>query len=286
MLKDIVCGVKAQVNNRVLNLENITELALTAFFAGGHVLLSGQAGLGKTKWAMALAHALGLNCKSERFCNDLKPNELQNIMFSQVFMAEAIGYAHPRVQSIITEAMENKAIIFGDKEHPNPFFVIATQDEGQTLPEFLRDRFMLKLTIPYPGIVAEKQLLQIYHESKTPEPAPLPVCNLEAIAKAKEEVQAVTVEDAVFNYIISIVETARRVGAVSVGPSPRGSIAMMMASKAYAALQGRDYVTTEDVRRFALPVLRHRLKLKPDALQEGVQVDHIIEGVLGGKKNV
>jgi len=288
MLIDIAKGVKTQISSRVLNMEDMTEMALAAFFAGGHILLSRQVGLGKTEWAGALAQALGMTCKTERFYNDFQPGgELhQGPVPTQIYMAEAVGYAHPRVQTIISEAMDrtNKTNKKSASDCPitEPLFIIATYDEA--LPDFLCDRFMLKMTVPYPGIAAEKQLLQMHHAGIAPDPAPLPVCNLEAIVQAKEEVCAVAVEDSIFNLIISIAETTRRIGAVKTGVSPRGSIALMTASKAYAALQGRDYVMADDVKALAIPVLSHRIRLKPDALKEGVQAEHIIEGILNGRK--
>jgi len=269
MLREIVNGVKTQIGNRVLNREKITELALAAFFAGGHVLLTGPSGLGKTVWAGALAQAMGLSFKKELFMHDY-PSEPS---FSQVYMAKQIASAPSRAKSSLLEAMDDQA----------QFFIIATMDEGQILPEPLKDRFMLSLNIAYPGIAAEKQLLMLHNEAKK-ELAPYPVCNQEAIQQAKREVAAITVEEPIFNYIISIVETTRRVGAFASGASPRGSKALLEAAKVYAAIHGRDYCTTDDVRNMAPHVLRHRVKLQPEAIQEGLQVDTIIEGILAGRK--
>jgi len=222
MLKDIVDGVKTQISKNVLNRDNITEVALAAFFAGGQVLITGSTGLGKNEWAKSLTKSLDIE----------------------------------------------------------PFITVATQEESDTLPDATKDRFMIKLHMSYPGIAAEKQLLQMYHNGTFVGPKLLPVCNQEAILQAKEEVQAVAVDDPIFNYIISIIETTRRMGAVITGASPRGGIALLQSSKAWAAVKGRDYVMQHDVTTMALPVLRHRLKLKPDAIAEGIQPDHIIESIL------
>jgi len=282
MLRDIVLGVKAQVSEQVLNQENMTELALAAFFAGGHMLLTGPTGLGKTDWAQAIAQALGLTCSNKRHNDELEYNK--EPLFSQVFVADAVKTVGH--QDSLIELVDMQAQYADSKCYalPEPFFMIATHDGAQTLSEALNDRFMIKLPMNYPGIVAEKLLLQRHHSGNATRQKLLPVCNLEAIAQAKAEVQAVAVEDGIFNYIISIVETTRRVGAVATGASPRGSIALLMAAKAWAAIQGRDYVVAEDVRSLALPVLRHRIKLKPDAVQEGVQPDQIIEGILAGRR--
>jgi MoxR-like ATPase len=172
-----------------------------------------------------------------------------------------------------------------------PFFVMATQNpieyEGTyPLPEALTDRFMMKILITYPGVTAEKQMLQMYHEgfdaSKLP---PLePVCGADEIAAARREIAAVTVDEAMFNYIVSVVETTRRVGAVQFGASPRGSVALLLASKAYAAVNGRDFVIPDDVHMLSLPVLRHRILIKPEAEIEGITADQVIESILSQVK--
>jgi len=185
--------------------------------------------------------------------------------------------------------MEERAITIDGQTHrlEEPFFVIATQNpleyEGTyPLPEALTDRFMMKINITYPGVTAEKEMLQMYHEGfSSGKLADLAsVCSALDIAQARHEIQNVAVEDGVFNYIVSIVETTRRVGAVQYGSSPRGSVALLMAAKAYAGLQGRDFVIPDDVRYLALPVLRHRLIIKPEAEIEGITADQIIESIL------
>ncbi|MCL2360782.1 MAG: MoxR family ATPase [Defluviitaleaceae bacterium] len=271
MLREIASGVKTQIGNTVLNRENMTDLCLAAFFAGGHILLDGPTGLGKTIWAEALAQALGLTFKYERFI----PDDPTEPAFAQVYMAKELADAPPKIINTMTKAMEDPHELL---------FIIATMEEEQNLHPSLNDRFMLSLPIPYPGITAEKQLLQIHHETKPDNDPSFPVCNPEAISQAKAEAASIMVEEPIFNYIISITETTRRVSAVATGASPRGSIALLKAAKAYGAIQGRDYATTDDVRTMALPVLRHRLKLKPDAIKEGVQPDQIIEGILAGRK--
>ncbi|MCL2528450.1 MAG: MoxR family ATPase [Defluviitaleaceae bacterium] len=285
MLKDIVCGVKSQLNNLVLNQENMTEIALAAFFAGGHILLVGPAGLGKTQWAQTLAQTLGMPYKREWLMQGTQPHEVfggdQHRRIAQVLIAEEIDSANPRVKTILMDTMENQAAAIEGHctPMPEPFFVIATNNTPCTLPEALNDRFMLSMQVSYPGLAAEKQLLQMYHEGK-PSQTPVPVCNPEAIAQAKEEVNAIIAEEEIFNYILSIVETTRRAAAVATGASPRGSIALLLAAKAYAAINGRDFVETKDVQSLALPVLRHRIVLKPEAIKEGILPDHIIESIL------
>jgi len=300
MLKDIVSGVKAQVSEKILNREFLTEMALASFFAGGHILLTGGVGLGKKAWTKAIAGALGLSWEQVRLDEDsslydaIVPHEIKTEshvsntgtqpLLSQVFLAEGIAALQPRLQAFFADAMEETTISLYDRTYQRvePFFLIATKGDAGNLSGCLNDRFMMQLPLTYPGVAAEKQLLQMHHNGE-PMPSLYPVCNPEAIIQAKEEVQAVTVDEAIFNNIVSIAETTRRVGAVITGASPRGSIALLQASKAYAAIQGRNYVTQEDVRTVAMPVLRHRLKLKPEAVKEGLEPDYIVESILAGK---
>ena len=247
MLKNIAESINAQISSHVLNQEALSKLALAAFFAGGHILLTGPTGLGKTTWARAFAGALCVNCSQVRLTNDIRYDE-----------------------------------IFGTGQHTG--FVIATHEENLVLSESLKDRFMMTLHVNYPGVVAEKQILQMHHVNDVNNQEFTPLYTPEVLIQAKQEVQAVAVEDAIFNYIISIVETTRRVGAVQTGVSIRGSIALLQAAKAYAAINGRDYVELDDVRSLALPVLRHRINLKPDAINEGMQADRIIESIIAGRR--
>jgi len=309
MLKELADNIKQQINNRVLNQENLTELALTAMFAGGHVLIEGVPGLAKTLWARSLAQLLSVGCKRVQFTSDLMPSDIlgtkvfnqqtgqfelrKGPLFTQLFLADEINRTPPKTQSALLEIMEERAITIDGQTHimDEPFFVMATQNpieyEGTyPLPEALTDRFMMKILITYPGVAAEKQMLQMYHEGFNASKLQdlYPVCSAAQIAEAKQEIQSVTVDDAVFNYIVSVIETTRRVGAVLFGASPRGSVALLLASKAYAAINGRDFVIPDDVRMLALPVLRHRILIKPEAEIEGITADAVIENILSQVK--
>jgi len=327
VLKNIADILKERLNSRVLNQENLTELAITAMFAGGHVLIEGVPGLAKTLWARSLAQLLSVECKRVQFTSDLMPSDIlgtkvfnqhsgtfelrKGPLFTRLFLADEINRTPPKTQSALLEVMEERSITIDGITHTmeEPFFVMATQNpieyEGTyPLPEALTDRFMMKLLITYPGVAAEKQILQMYatygghsrehaEDGLTYDPKPeglsalenlSPVCGAAEIAGAKEEIKAVTVEDGVLNYIVSVVETTRRVGAVQFGASPRGSVALLLAGKAYAAIQGRDYVIPDDIHTLALPVLRHRILLKPEAEIEGITPDQVIESILSQVK--
>ena len=308
-VKNLSSNIKAQLNSRVLNQEHLTELALTAMFAGGHVLIEGVPGLAKTLWAKTMAGLMNVTCKRVQFTSDIMPSDIlgtkvfnqrttefelrKGPLFTQLFLADEINRTPPKTQSALLEVMEERAITIDGETHKleEPFFVMATQNpieyEGTyPLPEALTDRFMMKLSITYPGVAAEKQMLEMYHRGVNPGQLDnlTPVCTAADIAQARQEIQNITVEDGVFNYIVSIVETTRRIGAVQFGSSPRGSVALLLASKAYAALQGRDFVIPDDVYFLAVPVLRHRIMLKPEAEIEGITTDQVIEGILSQVK--
>lgn len=307
MLLNLTNSIKTQLNSRILNQENLTDLALTALFAGGHVLIEGVPGLAKTLWARSLASLLSVDCKRVQFTSDLMPSDIlgtkvfnqqtgmfelrKGPLFTQLFLADEINRTPPKTQSALLEVMEEHAITIDGQTHvlDEPFFVMATQNpveyEGTyPLPEALTDRFMMKLLITYPGVAAEKQMLQMYHEGFSHNEEITPICTAEDIKNAKLEIKNVAVEDGIFNYIVSVIETTRRVGAVQYGSSPRGSVALLLASKAYAALQGRDFVIPDDVHFLSKPILRHRIILKPEAEIEGITTDQVIDSILAQVK--
>jgi MoxR-like ATPase len=214
-------------------------------------------------------------------------------LFTQLFLADEINRTPPKTQSALLEVMEERAITIDGQTHEmqEPFFVMATQNpieyEGTyPLPEALTDRFMMKIQITYPGVSAEKQMLQMYHENSNAFKLQdlTPLFTAQQIADAKKEISAVTVDDALFNYIVSVVETTRRVGAIQYGASPRGSVALLLAAKSFAAINGRDFVIPDDIHTLSLPVLRHRILIKPEAEIEGITADQVIEQILSQVK--
>ncbi|MCL2049512.1 MAG: MoxR family ATPase [Defluviitaleaceae bacterium] len=306
MLKDLVDGIKEQLNSRILNQESLTELAITAMLAGGHVLIEGVPGLAKTLWARSLSQLLSVQCKRVQFTSDLMPSDIlgtkifnqqsggfelrQGPLFTQLFLADEINRTPPKTQSALLEVMEERAITIDGQTYKmaEPFFVMATQNpieyEGTyPLPEALTDRFMMKILITYPGVTAEKEMLRGYTACRSGEQLS-PMYTAEHIIQARREIEAVTVDEDILNYIVSIIETTRRVGAVQFGASPRGSVALLLASRAFAAIRGRDFVIPDDVHTLALPILRHRIVIKPEAEIEGVTADNVIESILSQVK--
>lgn len=306
--KTLTTNLKTEINSIIQQQEALTDLAITALLAGGHVLVEGVPGLAKTLWARTVAQVMDMDFKRIQFTSDLMPSDIlgtkiynqqsndfelrKGPLFTQLFLADEINRTPPKTQSALLEVMEERAITIDGTRHimAEPFFVMATQNpveyEGTyPLPEALMDRFMMKILLTYPGIAAEKQVLQMHHEGfNNVHLTKSPICNSGDIASCREEISQVNVEDSIMNYIVSIVETTRRISAIMYGASPRGSVALMLASKACAAMEGRDYVIPDDVRKLSVPILQHRILLKPEAEIDGVKTDTVIENILSQVK--
>ena len=306
--RDLTYRLKMSISNTVHNQENLTDLALTAMLSGGHVLVEGVPGLAKTLWARSMAQAMNLEFKRAQFTSDFMPSDIlgtkifnqrsgdfdlrKGPLFTQLFLADEINRTPPKTQSALLEVMEERAITIDGQRYvlDEPFFVMATQNpveyEGTyPLPEALMDRFMMKISVGYPGVTAEKQVLQMHHEGfNSVQLSGEIICRVEDVKACKEEIAQVVVEDSLMNYIVSIVETTRRVSAVMHGASPRGSVALLLASKTAAAMAGRDYVIPDDVSRLCVPILAHRIVLMPEAEIDGVKSDDIIKSILSQVK--
>ena len=306
--KTLATKLKSEISQVIQHQEALTDLALTAMFAGGHILLEGVPGLAKTLWARTVAMLISADFKRVQFTSDQLPSDIlgtkifnQRIgdfelrkgpLFTQLFLADEINRTPPKTQSALLEVMEERAITIDGVRHvlAEPFFVMATQNpveyEGTyPLPEALLDRFMMKIGLTYPGVAAEKRVLQMHHEGfSNVNILKTSVCTGEDVAAARAEIAQVAVEEGVLNYIVSIVETTRRVSACMYGASPRGSVALLLASKAYAAIEGRDFVIPDDVRKLCVPILAHRIILKPEAEIDGVKTEMVIENILSQVK--
>ncbi len=309
--KNITEKIKNEIHKVVINQTELTDMALTALLSGGHILIEGVPGLAKTLWARVFARTLSIDFKRTQFTADLMPSDIlgtkifdmkksefelkKGPLFTNLFLADEINRTPPKTQSALLEVMEERSITIDGEINklPEPFLVIATQNpveyEGTyPLPEALTDRFMMKLLLTYPGVAAEKKMLQMYDSgfdsTHLEDSFVEPVCSSEDFIKCKEEIKNVKVDESIFNYIVSIIETTRRVNVVSIGSSPRGTISLLLNAKTYAAMNGRDFVIPDDIKELAVPILRHRIILKPEAEIDGLKTDKVIENILSSVK--
>lgn len=287
--------------------DQVFEQMVIALFVRGHVLLEGVPGTAKTLAAKTLAHLVRAEFKRVQFTPDLMPSDIvgtqvfnvagsnfylkRGPVFANVVLADEINRAPAKTQAALLEAMEERQVTIEGERHalPEPFLVLATQNpieyEGTyPLPEAQLDRFLFKTLVTYPGLDAEADILRRYHHGfdahRLADAGLTPVLAPDDLAQLRREIDGITVEDGIITYITKLSDATRRASDLALGASPRASIAMLLASKAYAAMQGRSYVVPDDVKGIALPVLRHRILLKPEAEIEGLNADGIIQRLL------
>lgn len=300
-------AIRDEVAKAIVGQEAAIEQALVALLAGGHVLLEGVPGVAKTLLVRALARALDLPYGRIQFTPDLMPSDVigTNIfdpklgdfklrkgpIFVSILLADEVNRTPPKTQAALLEAMEERKVTIDGEPHPlpKPFAVFATQNpiefEGTyPLPEAQQDRFLLKVVLDYPPQLVELDVLRKHHSGFKPQ-------NLEAagiraavdsaqLESLQVEVGEVNVEDKIFDYIYQIVVATRGSSDVLFGASPRAGIALLNCGKALAALRGRDFVIPDDVKQLALPVLRHRVVLRPEAEVEGLTVDRVLTSLI------
>jgi MoxR-like ATPase len=279
--------VIAEVESAVVGKHTLLEMVMAAALAGGHVLFEDFPGLGKTLIARSFAMALGLDFKRIQFTPDLLPGDItggyifnrnknkfelrRGPVFTNILLADEINRASPKTQSALLEAMqEGQVTLEGESlSLPDPFIVLATQNpieyEGTfPLPEAQLDRFMLKLTVGYPNLEDEKEILRRRRKRMQDEVRVLRILKPRQWPALRAIVETVHMDADIESYIAALVHATRLDRRVSVGSSPRGSLAFLKMARAHAALEGRDYVIPDDVKRFALGVLSHRLILQPE----------------------
>lgn len=282
-LMNLLDTIRENMAQVIIGRKNTIDLLLTALLADGHVLLEDVPGTGKTMTAKSLAKSLDLQFSRIQFTPDLLPSDVTGLnyfdqkesrfvlrrgpVFTHILLADEINRATPRTQSSLLEAMEERQVtIDGDTyvlEHP--FFVIATQNPVETtgtfpLPEAQMDRFMMRLSMGLPDRAEELAILEKYMD-KEPLAELESVLTLEELAAAREEAGRIFVHKCVQEYMVDIVEATRTGEQVVMGVSPRGNLALLRCAKAYAYLDGRDYVAPDDIKALAVPVLAHRLVL-------------------------
>lgn len=275
-----------EVARAVVGKRQQLEMIMAAVLAGGHVLMEDYPGLGKTLIASSFATALGLDFKRIQFTPDLLPGDItggyiynrsenrfelrSGPIFANIILADEINRASPKTQSALLEAMQEKQVtIEGETRHlSEPFLVMATQNpieyEGTfPLPEAQLDRFMIKISVGYPTRDEEIKILSDRRDRKKDEFNLKQVTNAAEILAMRELVETVHLHQDLERYIVDIVHNTRQDSRVAVGASPRGSLAFMKMARASAAMAGRDYVIPDDIKRFDVAILAHRLILQP-----------------------
>ncbi len=307
-LKDVYLRLREEADKVLVGLEEPFELLVVALLTGGHVLLEGVPGTAKTLMAKTLARLVQTHFTRIQFTPDMMPSDIlgtsvfnvtsgkfylkRGPLFTNILLADEINRAPAKTQSALLEAMEERQINLEGERHPliPPFMVVATQNpieyEGTyPLPEAQLDRFLFKVLVPYSPLSDEVEILRRYHHGFDPHDLAAtglkPVLTAENLLQLRALTQGVVVEEGIFDYIAQVAAASRRSPDLILGASPRASTHVLLASKVYAALQGRDYVTPDDVKVLFPPVLRHRILLKPEAEIEGLNPDAVIRRLLG-----
>ena len=291
------------VETIIVGKRAVLERVLWSVLADGHLLIEDVPGLAKTLIAKSFADALGLSFRRIQFTPDLLPADITGThifdrktgefvlrrgpIFTHLLLADEINRAPPKTQSALLEAMqERQATLEGETFRlDRPFFVIATQNpiehEGTyPLPEAQVDRFLLKIDVGYPTREQEIEILERRRRRGTDDVTLAAITSREEVRALQAAVEEVHVDPAVEGYMVDIVAATRAHNQVEIGASPRGSLALLKASRARAALAGRDFVTPDDVKTVALPALAHRLLLKPDPWIRGVRTTSVVTDVL------
>ncbi len=301
----IVRALQQNISKVIVGKEDVIRLALTALLCGGHVLIEDVPGVGKTMLCSALAKSLACSFKRIQFTPDVTPSDVTGFsmanfktgelefrpgaVMSQIVLADEINRTSPKTQSSLLEVMEEKQVTVDGVTYPlpQPFMVLATQNPVEfvgtyPLPEAQMDRFFMRISIGYPSVEDEMDILERYSNPVTPLSTLEPVCRAEDVIGLQEAVQQVYCSKEVRSYIANICAATRKHAALQLGASTRAAIALVRASQACALLDGRDFILPEDVQSMAQPVIAHRILLSPDSRMKGLTTARVLRAVLEG----
>ena len=294
-----------EVSKVIIGMEDVIEMVFIGLITRGHILLEGVPGIAKTTLAKTIAKCLNLNFSRIQFTPDLLPADIigsyifdqksgkfylrKGPIFANIILADEINRGNPKTQSALLEAMQERQVtIEGNTlKLPDPFIVIATQNpievEGTyPLPTAQLDRFLAKVIMNYPNYEDTIKVIKKYSSSF--EVSVNPILSGDDIIKMYSIVYSVHIDESITRYIADIIETSRKIPEVKLGVSPRGAIALALASKAEALINGRDYVIPDDVKKVAPYILNHRIFLTPTAIFEGTTVQDVIDKILSSVK--
>jgi len=305
-LTELAARVRSDLSKVIVGQKEVIDQLLVVFLSGGHAVIEGVPGLAKTLAVKSLSKICGMRFQRVQCTADLMPADVTGTnvfnlqdsafalhrgpIFTDLLLVDEINRTTPRTQAALLEAMEERQVTIDGTRYAlsENFTVLATQNpiefEGTyPLPEAQLDRFLLKIQITYPSSAEEEQILSRHESGFNPqhlEEAGLQPIPDGMLAAAREELKGVRVEPGLRTYIISLVRRTRNWPAISLGGSPRAAVGILMVSRALAGMDGRDYLLPDDVKAAALPVLRHRILLKPEADLEGFTADQVIGQVI------
>jgi MoxR-like ATPase len=307
-LKEILNRAKNEIAKVIIGQDSVIDSALIAIFTGNHALIEGVPGVAKTLLVRTLAHVLGCEFARIQFTPDLMPADITGThvfnmqkntfalvkgpIFTTFLLADEINRAPAKTQSALLQAMQEREVTIDRRTHPlsENFTVFATQNPIEyqgtyPLPEAQVDRFMLKIPMLHPGREEELTLAKRMLGSESPEAmlnsgAVQPVISASALKTLRRQLEQIHVKDELTDYLVDIVRRTRRHPGVLVGAGPRATQALLLSSRAHAALAERDFVTPDDIKALAVPVLGHRIILRPEYEIEGLAIEEVIEQIL------
>lgn len=304
-LKESVAQIRQEIGKVIVGQSELIDLLITAILADGHVLIEGVPGVAKTLTAKLLSRIISVNFSRVQFTPDLMPSDVLGTsvfnmktsefefrsgpIFSNIILIDEINRAPAKTQAALFEAMEERQVTVDGKTYSfeSPYMVVATQNpiehEGTyRLPEAQLDRFLFKALVNYPQLEEELEIINGHHARKGTLPTDQVASVLSAaqISAYRNVIQSVHVDEHLRRYIAQVVHETRNHPYLFLGASPRASLAILNGSKAFAAINGRDFVTPEDIKFISIPVLRHRIMLTPEKEMEGTTSDEVVKQLI------